>query len=438
MTHETSMAFITTRLLVLGSLLILPSSVDATETAAQKAPLQVRLSGYVQADAVIYRQSSFDDINPATGEPLNDERFAITRGRLRADVSGSILSASLELDAQTVDGPSARIFEAEVSAKWPTPNEKTPPYVMATLGLMRIPFGADGPNQERSRLFLERATATRALFPGNYDLGVRLSGGYRPLRYAVAVMNGEPVGQVFFPGRDSNAAKDVLGRMGVDVFPHPKLHVEGGFSALSGTGLHRGTASTKDVLVWRDANENGLVEATEVQVIPGTAATPSQNFGRFAIGADLRIAVKWLSLGESNLFVEIVRAQNLDRGIKPADPIATGRDMREFGWQIALTQEIGRFFMVGMRYDQYDPDADASEQRGTNIVPKDDTYSTFALAAGFRYTPPSWTFDKHSAFPALRVIVEYNFRSNALGRTPGGLPTTLGDDSFAMRGEVSF
>lgn len=423
-------------------LLALPLSAFAADPAPSPAPkaslIRLRLSGYVQADAVAYRQSSVDELSPATGEPLNDERFTITRGRLRADVNASVLSAALELDANTVQGPAARIFEAEVSARWPGPNTQAPPYVMATLGLMRIPFGADGPGQERSRLFLERATATRALFPGNYDLGLRLSGGFRPLRYALAIMNGEPVGQVFFPGQDTNGAKDILGRIGVDTHPHTRLHIEGGFSALTGTGLHRGTPSTKDVLVWRDANENGLVEGTEIQVIPGTAATPSQDFARFALGADLRLTAKWLAIGASCLFGEIVRAQDLDRGIQHADPIGAGRDLREFGYQIGLTQEIGRYVLLGVRYDRYNPDDDASEQRGNIIVPKDNTYSTIALAAAFRYTPATWTFGGDSPFSALRLIAEYDIRSNALGRTAGGLPTTLGDDSFAIRGEVSF
>lgn len=411
---------------------------NADEPKPKELPFRLRLSGYVQADAIVYRESSVDEINSATGEPLNEQQFTITRGRLRAEAISSILSGTLELDANTVNGPAARIFEAEVSGRWAGPDEKAPPYVMATLGLMRIPFGADGPNQERSRLFLERATATRALFPGNYDLGARVSGGYRPFRYALAIMNGEPVGQVFFPGRDTNGAKDIIGRIGINTYPHPKLHLEGGFSGLSGTGLHRGTPSTKDVLVWRDANENGLVEGTEVQVIPGTAATPSQNFSRFALGADLRLTALWFSFGASCLFGEIVRSQNLDRGVQPADPIGAGRDKREFGYQIGVTQEIGPFVSVGVRYDRYDPDADGREQRGPNIVPKDNTFSTLALAAAFRYTPSTWTFGKESPFSALRVIAEYDFRSNALGRTAGGLPTTLGDDSFAIRGEVSF
>jgi hypothetical protein len=308
---------------------------------------------------------------------------------------------------------------------------------MATLGLFKIPFGAEGPESDRSRLFLERSTVIRALFPGLYDLGLGVSGGVRFLRYTVAAMNGEPVGQAFFRGRDANAGKDIVGRIGVDTWVTPKLRVQAGLSALAGTGLHRGTPSTKDVLVWRDANEDGIVQGTEIQVIPGTAATPSVNYSRFAIGGDLRVTATLPRLGDMSIYGEIVRAENLDRGVEPADPVGAGRDFRELGWYVAITQEITRWGMIGVRYDRYNPDADASEQRGASRVPKDSTYDTLAVVAAFRYRPSSGPFAL-GIFPAARVIVEYDHRNNALGRTAGGLPTTLGDDSFAVRGEVSF
>ena len=46
---------------------------------------QVAFTGYIQADSVAWSEDSFDELEPTTGEPLNDERFLIRRGRLRAD-----------------------------------------------------------------------------------------------------------------------------------------------------------------------------------------------------------------------------------------------------------------------------------------------------------------------------------------------------------------
>src|SRR5262249_33969262 len=154
-----------------------------------------------------------------------------------------------------------------------------------------------------------------------------------------------------------------------------------------GQGFHKGTPSTKDVLVWRDANENGIVESTEIQVIPGAAATASETYRRFAFGADLRVVAALPVLGGLTGYGGIVRAQNLDRGLWPADPVTAGYDVRELGFYAGVTQEITRFAMIGVRYDRYDPDADASEQRAATRVPKDTSVSTLAVSGAFRYAP---------------------------------------------------
>jgi hypothetical protein len=40
--------------------------------------------------------------------------------------------------------------------------------------------------------------------------------------------------------------------------------------------------------------------------------------------------------------------------------------------------------------------------------------------------------------PYGRLVGQYDVRSNALGRTAGGVPTTLADDSFTLRVEAKF
>ncbi len=396
--------------------------------ASSPAPMieGLRFSGFLQADAVLYRQSARDEINSATREPLNTQRFSIPRARLRADFERGPVAAALELDANTLNGPAARILDAEITGRWQGRDPKAPPYLALTIGLLKIPFGLEVPQAETSRLFLERSATAQAFFPGVYDLGIRVHGGYRFLRYSAALMNGDPIGEKGFGGLDLTASKDVIARLGVDTRPVAAVRVEVGISGLTGQGLHPGTPATKDVLVWRDANEDGLVQSTEIQAIPGAAATPSEPFRRFALAADLRVTATIPVLGDLTIYGEIARAQNLDRGVEPADPVSVGRDMRELGFYAGFTQELTRWAMVGLRYDRYNPDADASEQRGVVRVPRDSTYATVAATAAFRWTP------------LLRVIAEYQHHQNALGRSTGGLPTTLGDDLFALRGEVKF
>jgi hypothetical protein len=386
----------------------------------------VSMFGFVQADGVLYNQASVDELNPSTGQPENETRFLIRRGRLRVEGDYGIASGLLEFDGNTVNGATARVTAAEISLKWRAPAKDAPPYLQGSIGLLRIPFGYEVIEKDFERLFLERSNIIRALFPGEYDLGVRLSGGWRFLRYAVAAMNGNPSGDKQFAARDPSQSKDFVGRLGVDTHPTRRLALQGGISALYGTGFHAGTPSTKDTIVWRDLNNDGQVDSTELEAVLGQPATPSQTFSRYAIGADLRFLIAVPRLGELAIYGELVWAANLDRALQPADPVATGRDLRELGWYLAFTQQLTKWAAVGVRYDRYDPDQDAVDRQGAKLVPRDSTYSTLAVAIAGGYPP------------YVRVTLEYDHNTNALGRSASGAPATLGSDVLTLRGQVTF
>lgn len=392
------------------------------EKAARQHP-QLELSGYAQVDWTLHQELSQDEVDHSTGLPLNQDRLTLRRGHLRVDARQGLVSGALEIDVNTNSGPQVRPVDAEVSVRWP--EDAGGDYVAATLGLMKIPFGFEVPELDSVRPFLERSTMMRALFPGEFDLGARIAGRYGPLEGAVAVMNGNPLGAKAFPALAPVRTKDVVGRVGVRAEVVVGVRVEVGASMETGSGFHEGTPTTKDQLTWRDENGDGLVQATEVHLIAGTSATPSQSFDRFAVGGDARliVAVPWL--GDLAIRAEIARGKNLDRGVEVADPVSAGRDLRELGWYVGATQEITAWALVGARYDRYDPDQDASEQRALNLVPVDRAYSTLALLAMLRYQK-------------ARLVVEYDRNANALGRDPSGAPTTRNDDALTLRGQVAF
>ena len=386
----------------------------------------VTLFGFVQADAVAYSAASVDEVNPSTGAPLNETRFLIRRARLRADADYGYLAGAIELDGNTVSGPTARITNVEVSACWPRCASGKPPLVMATLGLVRIPFGFEVQEKDYVRLFLERSNVARAFFPGEYDLGARVQGGWRALRWQAAVMNGHPSGDKQYALVDPTASKDFLGRVGADTRPHPRIGIAGGVSALYGTGFSRGTASTKNTLVWRDANGDGQVDITEILGVVGQPALASRTFARYALGGDLRVTVELPRVGPLTVYGEINWATNLDRALYVADPIAAGRDLRELGWYVAVTQQLTRWCAVGVRYDRYDPDADARQQVGANVVPRDKSFSTLSVVAAAMIQPYG------------RLSVEWDHSSNALAVDVTGAGATLGGDVLTLRGQVVF
>ncbi len=402
------------------------AELDAIEKpkAAPSDP-SVRFSGYTQIDFVLHDQSSQNEIDYATNTPLNQDRFTLRRGHVRVDVEQGLISGALELDANTTNGPQVRPIDAEVAVHWPAqPNEKLPTASLSA-GLMKIPFGFEVPELDYVRPFLERSNVARALFPGEFDLGAEARLSYRFLDLAVALMNGHPIGDRVFPALAPDAHKEIVGRVGARTEIVAGVAFDFGISADTGRGFHEGTPSTKDVLVWRDENGDGVVQATEVQVIPGSSATASQEFNRFAVGADARFGVHLIPGYGFDLRAEVVRASNLDRGLEPADPIGAGYDLRELGWYVGATQELTKYGLIGLRYDRYDPDQDAREQSAAQVVPRDRSYSTLALLAMLRYG-------------RARLSFEYDVNRNELGRDASGAPTNLKSDAATLRGQVVF
>jgi hypothetical protein len=402
----------------------------ALKKTAERPPVTVAkpgvgLTGFLQADWALLRQSSEDQVNPSTLQPLNEERFVIRRARLRTTIERQYVAGALEFDGNTVNGSTARIVGAEASVKYQGDDDAPIPLVMGTIGLFKIPFGFELLQSDRDRIFLERSSAERALFPGEYDVGARLQGGWRFARYAIAVQNGNPLGERAFPGRDPNSSKDITGRVGIETAITDVVSVSGGVSGLTGKGFHRGTPATKPTLQWSDRNEDGVLQPNEIVTSPGAAATPSSNFSRFAFGADLRLVVAVPELFKATVYGELYLAKNLDRALLIADPAgAVGRDYRELGWYAAATAEIRDLILLGVRYDGYNPDRDSTDPTKP-LVPTDFSYNTLSVVGGVQLS-------------GARFLVEYDHNDNHLGRDTAGRPTTLEDDTVILRGQVSF
>ncbi len=417
-------------------------------------PLGIVVTGYAHIDWVVHRQSSVDQLTPA-GQPLNEDRFLLRRARLRGERDYGLVHGAFELDANTLQGLQVRPINAEASFKWPAhrPYARTPwavnptgqdrrtssdgetalaapppspdePWFMVTAGLFRTPFGFEVAESERERPLLERSAMSNALFPQSFDLGLRVVGGFRFVRYALGIMNGEPIGERSFPGRDPNESKDLVFRVGGASAVTENVSVEGGVSGVTGRGFNPGVPATKDTIQWQDVNGNGVIDDTsELSPITGSSAVPGSSFKRFGMGADLRMTARLPVVGDLHLRGEVVRAQNLDRG--GPDPVVATRDVRQLGWYVGGSQEITRWALIAIRYDPFDPDSDAREREPNTFVPRDLSQST-------------WSFSIAGRLRMARLVAQYDHRTNALGRDASGRPTTLADDSFTLRAEVRF
>lgn len=395
----------------------------------------VGLSTYVQGQYEWHEDS--EDQLLQGGAPLNQDRFLLRRGRLRLDAAWEWSALSIEIDGNTTRGASFGLRRAEASVLWrgpwgPAPEDLAalrgdgpPPLMMLTVGLMDIPFGYEMSYSARDRVFMERSTGSLASFPGEPDVGARLSGGAAFFRYSLAVMNGEPVDERSTErARDRNSAKDFVGRIGVVVNPVPQVTVTGGVSALRGSGFHAGTDGTKDDVQWRDINENASIDPGELIAAPGAAPTPSENFDRWGLGLDLSVRFE-TPIGFTHVYGEAVLAHNLDRGMFVADPILTGIDVRELSAYGAVVQEITQYAFVGFRFDWYDPNGDYFDSRGGDLHPTSQVVRTLSPVVGGGI-PGQW-----------RASFQYDNVSDNLTRDEIGLPADLANDRFTARLQVS-
>jgi hypothetical protein len=378
-------------------------------------------TGFVQAQ--YQRNQISEDQLLQSDAPLNQNQFVVRRARLQVDRLWDFAAAGVELDAGTARGPRISIKRADGSIFYRGDNAAPlPPLIALNAGIFDSPFGYELVQSSQTRYFMERSQGSLALFPSEQDAGAKLWGAVSFVRYAVAFMNGEPIDDAHFP-RDPNNNKDAIARFCAEGSPAKSFILAGGTSFAYGKGFHAGQSATKPGVVWVDTNEDGTHQAGEFFGVPGAAATPSENFERWAIGLDLGLTLT-TQLGKSHLYGEAFVASNYDRGYVPSDPIGSGVDARQLGGYVALTQELLRYGVVGFRFSYYDPNSDIIEVRGGRALPKTQTVKTYSPLAGL-------------VLPGrARLLLQYDFVRDYAARDIVGVPADAKNDQFTARLQV--
>ncbi len=401
---------------------------EAEKKAAQKPewlkPFSV--TGYVQGEYQSH-QDSEDQLQQGQ-LLLNKDRFLLRRARVRLDADWQFAHAQLEIDGNTKNGPQMRMLHAFATLKLPRlkggTEVKDVPVAAVTLGLFDTPFGYELGESPRTRFFMERSLASQSFFPGEPDVGIKFWGGLYFVRWSIAALNGEPLDEkVGFPGQSAHSAKDVVFKVGIDTHPRDDLQISGNVSGLRGQGFHSGLDATKNTIVWRDANEDGNIQPSELTGQPATAATPSVNYPHWAFGADLQVRLK-TRFGQTMAYGEVVVASNLDRGLYPADPVLTGIDVREVGAYAGILQDVTRYGVVGFRWDFYDPNSDFLDKRNGKLIPTNQTIQSFSPLIGLVLPDRA------------RLMFQYDVIRNHYARDVSGLPTNLKANAWTVRLQV--
>jgi hypothetical protein len=399
-----------------------PASTNTSSPTAGSSMEQlfgIAITSYVQAQYESHDES--EDQLRQGGVLLNQNRFLIRRGRLKLEREWDYSALMVEVDGNTTRGPAFLLHHAEASVMWrgdkPAP---AAPLLRLTMGLFDVPFGYELVESPRTRFFMERSLASRDFFPSEPDLGIRISGEVGWLRYALAAVNGEPNGVVNgFPLQDPNQSKDLIAKVGANV-ESDSLEISGDVSVLNGAGFVKGTDVTKNSVVWSDSMPaDGSLRPSELSGIPALGATPSRNFKRWAVGADVKVRLRSLA-GWTQLYGEVALASNIDRGQFVANPTLTN-DVRELGFYAGVVQQVTPFGVIGFRADYYDPNADVTDTQQGKIVPTNQRVVTYSPMIG-------------GQIPGrVRLIFQYDFIRDHLARNALGVPTDLRNDTWTLR-----
>jgi hypothetical protein len=345
-----------------------PAPEDAALLQKLKALSQLSFGGLVQMQYV--RNDLSRSGVDLTGKPANKNEFEVRRARLRTIYAMGPAELLLTIDAIPA-GVTVKTAEASIRIVW-----SQSMYTKISAGLMYIPWGYETQEANSILPFMERSSLANRLFPGQHDIGVRLSGGllHDALVYQVALMNGNPSADAVFPLLDPNGSKDLLARIGLTIGA-----VRFGISGLLGTGYLPATSD--------DATTNTVDESHA-----------GANFAHRAAGIDITFQENLPGVGTLALYAEGAIAHNLDRGSiadYPRPPTRTTDGTTVYGvglvnqnqvaGYLGILQHLGPSVAIGARGELFDRGTKTGRTLGAlTLVSHVYPYNAVRLSAAYQ------------------------------------------------------
>lgn len=321
----------------------------------------------------------------ADGSTTNRGTFRVRRARIGLVATRGIANLVATIDPNLADrenpasGSIVRRFEVVLAEPARRPRWEV------GAGVFDVPFSRDLAEAHEKRVFVDRAYGTRAMFPDDADLGVRVKRAYPVLGFSteLALLNGVMLGEPTF-GRapDLNKTKDASMRLALT-----RSRFEVGMGGYVGQGQ--------------------AVDPVGLRV---------QQRPRAALALDALFRIPFFRRHETRLSGEVVVGRNMDRGVLTpmvnALPPTPGTSLPNYdprsAW-IRLEQDF-RGGTVGVRYDVYTPESGA----------EDDSRHTIAAAVARALTKN------------VRIMLEYDHVIDQVHADGAPNPTKLIDRVSAM------
>lgn len=281
-----------------------------------------------------------DIVAKANGDTTNSNFFRMRRARLKVTFTPSRFARFMvELEPIPAGGsiPGSGTVGRNVEAQAIIPLGEMGKLTFGA-GLFKVPFNFETPQADPDRPFIERSFMQRNLIPAEFDTGLHADFQWKKkITIIASVLNGRTIGEADFAVvPDMNRAKDVTLRAVYD-FGYGNV----GLSGYYGRGQ--------------------VVDAQKLRF---------KQFPRWAIGGEASLQHEFVKqLGHTAAYAELVYGHNLDRGVIsaanlpkiPDDINADVVDKEELGAFVRVEQDLGRHFLLGLRWDWYSPDVNVAE-----------------------------------------------------------------------------
>lgn len=340
----------------------LTSAVEGLQSDNEVAK-RLKLSGYVQAQ---YQKADTAGMSSVAGGNFGagiDNRFAVRRGRIKLAYTYENALAVMQVD---ITEKGVGIKDAYLSLTEPWLNALT-----LTGGVFDRPFGYEISYSSSTRETPERSRMFQTLFPGERDLGVKLtlqapkSSNWNFLKLEVGLLNGNGINV------ETDSYKDVVARLSAG-----KVSGNERLKWGLGASYYKGGFAATTTTMYTLQSDNGMLA-----FMPKTV-NAFYKMKREYVGFEGQMGYDW-TLGITQLRAEYLM------GIQP-----TGAYSRSFnGYYVYLIQNLMQTpFQAVVRYDVYDPNTKVSGHQigaipttGVATGPADIAYSTLGVGVNYRF-----------------------------------------------------
>ena len=392
---------------------------------------RLKVTGYIQAQWQLADTAGINSFSGGNFPKTADNRFAVRRGRIKFMYDYSFSQLVLQLDA-TEKGVS--IKDAYVAIMDPWKN-----FVTLTAGVFDRPFGYEISYSSSSRETPERSRAFQSLFPGERDLGAKLTlqpkkgTRYDFIRLDAGLFAGNGINS------ETDSRKDFIGHLGI-----AKANVAQTFKYGFGVSYYDGGLFQATKYIY---NSGELADGSNLGFLVDSTSTNKNAYAkRQYMGFDALFSLQSV-IGITTIRGEYLTGkqpgsnttnQSFASGTAPT----TDTYNRQFSaGYVYFIQNIGTSKnQLVVKYDWYDPNTKVSGNeivtksstgKKTNLTASDIRFSTLGMGWNYR-------FNSQVKFTAYYEIVKNETTGITGANSTNNYTKDLTDNVLTLRVQYKF